>query len=154
MKFEEYGFFYLKYGNSKKRLLFKNNFVSVNNDLYITETPNVSSLITVSVNDFEISVMNLNQEIYVNEVPQEKSFFSIKENDIIKVNDYEFQLLFEVISCEKLNELLDMFLDGNLPDYFDIQKLFVEYAQNKRITNKQAGFILASIDVPELDINV
>ena len=47
-----------------------------------------------------------------------------------------------------------MFLDGTLPDYFDIQKMFVEYAINKRITNKQAAFILASIDVPELDASI
>ncbi len=154
MKIEEYGYFCLEYRNSKERLLYKNNFISLEKSLHVSETPISGSLMSISINDSEISVINLSQEVRVNGIMQTSPLFTVKESDSITINEKSLQLLFVANSNDKLDELLDMFLDGTLPDYFDVQKMFVEYAINKRITNKQAAFILASIDVPELDVNV
>lgn len=154
MKIEEYGYFNLEYGDEKERLEYRNNFVSLSGGIHITETPASDSLISISINENDISVMNLNQEVLLNGLLQTVSLFTIKESDIISINGNNICLRFETKSEGKLNDLLDMFLDGTLPDYFDVQKMFIEYAENKRITNKQAAFILASIDVPELDVNV
>lgn len=153
MKYENFGCFYFKNYNYSAELIYKTNYISLRDSITVSDSLVADTIIAITIDSQKITVVNIDQEVYVNDVLQLKTRFHIKENDRIRINGNEYRVVFKSTSIQKLVELIDMFLDGTLPEYFDVQNLFMEYAKEKRITNKQAAMILASIDIPELDIS-
>lgn len=76
----------------------------------------------------------------------------IKENDILQIGSAMCKLIFRASGFKQLDALVEQYLDGQLPPYLSVANLFVEYAKHLNITDKQAAFILASIDIPELEL--
>lgn len=76
----------------------------------------------------------------------------LKENDVIQIGLVAYKVLFKAFGFEQLDVLIEQYLDGQLPSYLSIANLFLEYAKYINITDKQAAFILASIDIPELEL--
>lgn len=149
----DYGFLCLANDNYELALDVGINTVSLDNGKLKKATPeqgmaNIVCIINVTNENVEIlpfSQVEVNDEII-------RSNLSIKENDVIRVGLVKCKLLFKTYSFEKLDSLIDCYLDGNLPQFLSVTNLFVQYAVCLNITDKQAAFILASIDIPELEI--
>ena len=148
-----YGFFCLANDTYELALDVDINTVSYDNGKLKKTTPeqglaNIVCIINVTDKNIEIlpySQVKVNGEII-------HSNFLIKENDVIQVGLVKFKLLFKPYNFEKLDSLIDLYLDGQLPHFLSATNLFVQYADYLNITDKQAAFILASIDIPELEI--
>lgn len=55
-------------------------------------------------------------------------------------------------SSDKLEELVDCFMDGNLTFTLDMNTIFYQYAKQLKITDKKAiSNVMAVIDIPEID---
>ena len=61
-------------------------------------------------------------------------------------------LLIYRYEVEKLDSIIDAFMDGVLTFPLNMENIFYDYAQQLKITDKKAiSNVMAAIDIPEID---
>lgn len=111
-----------------------------------------SSVCLVNLTTDSIEIMPMpTTELYIND-NRVMCSASLRENDIVRIQNEQYTVIFEAETFEKLDALVDLYLDDQLPSFLSVSNMFISYANFINITDKQAAFILASIDIPELEI--
>lgn len=138
----------IKLSNDVNFIVMKNNKIQIINPS-ISEYEN-SFIVRIADEYFEI-IKVADYEINVNGQSINRNKY-ISEHDTIEIRNQILNISFSVKkNKESVEAILDMYLNQKPISGIDIEKVFLEYAKQKKITHKQASFIVASIDIPIMD---
>ena len=117
----------------------------------IVHRHNADVIFTISFMEKSIVLMKSNGNIKVNICEVGGSGCELADNDTIVTEKNNIQFKF-VCNDSDLENLIDIFMDGNLYYSINMEKFFYEYAKKLKITDKGAiSNVMAAIDIPEID---
>lgn len=109
------------------------------------------AIFTISFTEKNIVLMKSNGKVKVNIYEVGDSGCELADNDIIITEKTNIQFKF-ICNDLDIENLIDVFMDGNLYYSINMDNIFYEYAKILKITDKEAiSNVMAAIDIPEID---
>lgn len=151
MRINTYGTFVLNYNKRIYNLKFGANLICVqNNKLYIDKTIIGSDCsFVINIEDESASLIKLDDNI--TDLDFQGNIARLKDNVCFSINNSPIVFYFKY-EVEKLDSIIDAFMDGVLTFPLNMENIFYDYAQQLKITDKKAiSNVMAAIDIPEID---
>ena len=150
MKINDLGQIVLTTHNEEYLLKPGANYVTVKNDVInidkYVDKPDCSFLI--NIDEEHAHLIKINGEFH--EICNGEAL-SLYDNSSFIVNSKQFKFIFKY-QDEKLEDIIECFMDGNLSFLIDMESIFYKYAQRLKITDRKAiSNVMAVIDIPEID---
>lgn len=151
MRINTYGTFVLNYNKRIYNLKFGANLICVqNNKLYIDKTIIGSDCsFVINIEDESASLIKLSDNI--TDLDFQGNIAQLKDNVCFSLNNSPIMFYFKY-EAEKLDSIIDAFMDGVLTFPLNMENIFYDYARQLKITDKKAiSNVMAVIDIPEID---
>lgn len=153
MKSEEMGKFYLIDENgSRYPLIYGANIVNiVNKEIILGEVlENTNSSFIINLSKDKMHILKMHGDIRINDTEINRTC-TICDNTSIYVEGIRLHFIF-IYEPNKLESLIELFLDGNLDMNLDMNRLFYDYAIKLNVTDKAAiANVMTTIDIPEIE---
>lgn len=158
MKINDIGKFVLVFDDSKQyNLEYGTNLICVKGkQLFIGSKAlihrcDADVIFMICFTEESIVLIKSKGKVYVENCEVDVNGCELADNNIISTENVDMQFKF-VCYESTLENLLDIFMDGNLYYAIDMDYFFYEYAKKLKITDKKAiSNVMATIDIPEID---
>lgn len=149
MKIEDFGSFQLKSNSNEYELKIGANLICIHRNYIDNCVINADCIFVINIEEDDATLLKVYGDISV--LGKDEVTMKVHDNMSFKAANISLHFYFRHTQ-DKLEELVDCFMDGNLTFPLDMNAMFYQYAKQLKITDRKAiSNVMAVIDIPEID---